>query len=66
MARRLQSRKVENIRKTGARILVTSNPGCILQIQSGLRETGLEIEVLHIADFLDRMAPAQPKARVGA
>jgi glycolate dehydrogenase iron-sulfur subunit len=54
MARRLQSRKVANILKTGAEIVVTSNPGCILQIQAGLREAGAQIEVLHIADFLER------------
>jgi glycolate dehydrogenase iron-sulfur subunit len=59
MARRLQTRKVENILKTGAQILVTSNPGCILQIQAGLRQAGANIEVLHIADFLERMSPAQ-------
>ena len=54
MAERLQTRKIENILKTGAQVVVTSNPGCILQIQGGLRKAGSEVEVLHIADFLDR------------
>ena len=54
MAERLQTRKIENILKTGAQIVVSSNPGCLLQIQAGLRKTGSNIEVLHIADFLDR------------
>ena len=53
MAERLQRRKVENILKTGAQIVVTTNPGCILQIQAGLRKAGaMEIKVMHIADFL--------------
>ena len=52
MAERLQRRKVENILKTGAQMVVTTNPGCILQIRAGLKKAGANIEVLHIADFL--------------
>jgi glycolate oxidase iron-sulfur subunit len=55
MAERLQLRKTENILKTGAQVVVTTNPGCILQIRAGLKKAGAEhIEVLHIADFLKR------------
>jgi glycolate oxidase iron-sulfur subunit len=56
MAERLQLRKVENILRIGAQIVVTTNPGCILQIRAGLKRAGAEhVEVLHIADFLDRV-----------
>ena len=55
MAARLQQRKVENILRTGAKIVVTTNPGCLLQIRAGLRAAGAgDIEVLHIADYLER------------
>jgi glycolate oxidase iron-sulfur subunit len=54
MAGRLQQRKVANILKTGAQIVVTTNPGCILQLRAGLRKAGARVEVLHIADFLSR------------
>jgi glycolate oxidase iron-sulfur subunit len=54
MAERLQQRKIENILKTGAQIVVTSNPGCLLQIRAGLRKAGSSAEVVHIADFIDR------------
>ena len=54
MAERLQARKIENILKTGAQTVVTSNPGCLLQIQAGLRKAGAQVAVLHIADFLDK------------
>jgi glycolate oxidase iron-sulfur subunit len=54
MAERLQARKIENILKTGAKIVVTSNPGCLLQIRAGLRKAGADVEVMHIADFIDR------------
>ena len=57
MAERLQRRKVENILKTGAKVVVTTNPGCLLQIRAGLKKAGAhDVEALHIADFLDRAA----------
>lgn len=59
MAERLQRRKTENILQTGARTVVTTNPGCLLQIRAGLRKAGADhIQVLHIADYLDRCWPA--------
>ena len=62
MAERLQRRKTENILKTGAKIVVTTNPGCLLQIRAGLRKAGAgHIEVLHIADYLDRSWSAGAK-----
>jgi glycolate oxidase iron-sulfur subunit len=54
MADRLQKRKIDNIIKTGAQVVVTTNPGCLLQIRAGLQKAGSQIEALHIADFLDR------------
>jgi glycolate oxidase iron-sulfur subunit len=53
MARRLQNRKVERILKTGAQIVVTSNPGCVMQIQAGLRSAGASVQVVHLADYLE-------------
>lgn len=52
MAERLQRRKIENILKTEAGIVVTSNPGCILQIRAGLEKAGSRARVMHIADYL--------------
>ncbi|HEV8541699.1 MAG TPA: (Fe-S)-binding protein [Verrucomicrobiae bacterium] len=53
MAERLQQRKIQNILSTGATTVVTSNPGCIMQIRSGLEKAApTKIRVLHIADFL--------------
>ncbi|MBI5817635.1 MAG: (Fe-S)-binding protein [Verrucomicrobia bacterium] len=56
MAARLQKRKVSNILKTGASVVLTTNPGCMLQIRAGLVAAGrADIEVVHLADFLDRL-----------
>jgi glycolate oxidase iron-sulfur subunit len=55
MAARLQQRKINNILETGAEVVVTTNPGCLLQMQAGLKKAGAgHIRVLHIADYLDQ------------
>jgi glycolate oxidase iron-sulfur subunit len=54
MAARLLARKVAHVVETGARAVVTANPGCILQIQQGLRERGHEMPVLHLVEILDK------------
>jgi glycolate oxidase iron-sulfur subunit len=52
MAGRLQRRKIDHILRTGADIVITSNPGCILQIRAGLAKAGSRVRVMHIADYL--------------
>jgi len=52
-AGRLLERKIDAIARSGAPIVVTSNPGCHLQMQAGLRRAGVVVEVKHIADLLD-------------
>jgi len=54
MATRLLHRKVNNILATGVQTVVTANPGCILQIEAGLRAHGTTVQVLHIVEVLDR------------
>jgi glycolate oxidase iron-sulfur subunit len=45
-------RKVENVVATGADTLVTSCPACVIQLASGIREAGLDLQVRHLCDFL--------------
>jgi glycolate oxidase iron-sulfur subunit len=53
MAARLQDRKIGNITRAGANTVVTTNPGCLLQIRAGLRRQGkVEVRVVHLADYL--------------
>ncbi|MGH7310347.1 MAG: heterodisulfide reductase-related iron-sulfur binding cluster [Candidatus Rokuibacteriota bacterium] len=55
MATRLLHRKVGHVLATGAQAVVTANPGCILQIQAGLRAHGTgTVAVLHLVEVLDR------------
>lgn len=61
MAERLQKRKVENILRSGATCIVTTNPGCLLQMRAGLDKAGAtHIELLHLADFLARSLALMP------
>ena len=53
MADRLLDRKLDNAGATGATAIVTANPGCLLQLQGGLRRRGEAMRVVHIVDLLD-------------
>lgn len=50
---RIGSDKVEAVRRSGAKLVVTGNPGCIMQIGAGVRLAGLDVEVLHPVELLD-------------
>jgi glycolate oxidase iron-sulfur subunit len=52
-AAELGERKARNVLATGADALITSNPGCTLQIRAHLRRLGVEMPVLHPAQVLD-------------
>ncbi len=52
-ARQLGSRKAANVSATGAELLVTSNPGCLLQITDALSRQGKHIETAHMVEVLD-------------
>lgn len=53
-ADRLLARKVDAILATGAEAVVTANPGCMLQVEAGLRGRGRPLPVLHVVEVLDR------------
>lgn len=53
-ADRLLARKVDAILATEARAVVSANPGCMLQIEAGLRARGSRLPVLHVVEVLDR------------
>ena len=53
-ARELGDRKAGNVLATGAQLLVTANPGCLMQIASSLQRQGTELPMLHTVELLDR------------
>jgi glycolate oxidase iron-sulfur subunit len=54
LADALLTRKLDAIAATGADAVVSANPGCMLQVQSGLEERGRRTAVLHVVEVLDR------------
>lgn len=54
MAGQILDRKMEHVNNTGARYLLTSNPGCLLQMKLGVEKHGVssQMEVKHVVDFL--------------
>jgi glycolate oxidase iron-sulfur subunit len=54
MAARILDEKVANIIRSGAQVVVTGNPGCLIQIQSGLREKNQSTRVMHPIELLDQ------------
>jgi Fe-S oxidoreductase len=54
MSRRLLDLKMDDCLATGCDLIATANPGCILQLQLGVRERDATQEVVHVVDLLDR------------
>ena len=52
-SRQLQQRKLDNALKVGPDAIVTANPGCLLQLKSGLAQRGSHVAVKHLAEMLD-------------
>ncbi|MBS1822882.1 MAG: 4Fe-4S dicluster domain-containing protein [Acidobacteria bacterium] len=53
-ANELGDRKVENLLAAKAQALISANPGCLLQLQAGLRRRGLaQIPTFHMVELID-------------
>lgn len=52
MADKRLARKLENIKTTGASVVVTNGPGCLLQLKAATQEHRLEVEVKHISQLV--------------
>lgn len=48
----LQARKIRHVRSTGAEIVATGNPGCMLQLVNGAGKENLDIRVVHPVTLL--------------
>ena len=52
VSQRILQHKLDHIEATGASMVVTDNPGCIMQIRGGLEARGADVRVLHLAELL--------------
>ncbi|HAA90221.1 MAG: Putative glycolate oxidase iron-sulfur subunit GlcF [Thermoanaerobacterales bacterium 50_218] len=47
-------RKAKNVQDTGANVLLTACPSCIMQLRHVLQLEGSDVQVLHLAQLLDK------------
>ncbi|GAB3663169.1 heterodisulfide reductase-related iron-sulfur binding cluster [Nocardioides korecus] len=63
-ARELGDRKAANIVKTGAEVLVTANPGCLMQVTSAIERSGHPMGMAHTIEVLDASIRGVPAAEL--
>ncbi len=59
LSRQVLDRKMENAASTGADLLVTSCPACIVHLAYGLRLRGLPMRVCHLSELIGSRTPAE-------
>jgi len=55
LSERLREPLIDTLVQSGARLLLTTNIGCAIQLQAGLKERGVAIEVQHPVVLLERL-----------
>ncbi|HTT63424.1 MAG TPA: heterodisulfide reductase-related iron-sulfur binding cluster [Bryobacteraceae bacterium] len=53
MSMAILEKKMENVNHTGADVIATANPGCILQLRAGAHLHGKGQRVVHVVELLD-------------
>jgi len=56
LSQKVLDRKMNNLEKCDADILVTSCPACMIQLSFGIRRHGLKTKVLHISEMIAQAA----------
>jgi glycolate oxidase iron-sulfur subunit len=51
--------KMKNIASIKPEVIVTANPGCLLQLRAGVQRTNGKQEVMHVVELLDRSMRAK-------
>ncbi len=64
-ARELGDRKAANVAATGAELLVTANPGCLMQVASSLERAGRPMALAHTVEVLDASIRGVSPASLG-
>lgn len=59
LAGKILDTKLKNVMATGAQQVVTANPGCMMQIETGLQARGIPGPVVHVVDLLDEAYQAE-------
>ena len=65
-ARELGDRKAANVLDTGAELLVTANPGCLMQVAASIERQGGRLGLAHTVEVLDASIRALSPTSLGA
>jgi glycolate oxidase iron-sulfur subunit len=52
LALKVLDRKIDNLERTGATVLATSCPACVLHLRYGVARRGLAVRVCHVAELV--------------
>ena len=56
LSEKVQREKIEDFKGTGAEFVLTTCPGCVLQLRDGVRKFKSDQRIMHLADYLaDRL-----------
>jgi glycolate oxidase iron-sulfur subunit len=45
---------MDDIAATGADVIATANPGCMMQLEAGVRQRNLDARVVHVIELVDQ------------
>jgi L-lactate dehydrogenase complex protein LldF len=60
VAERIMNNKLDNAESTGATVLVTDNPGCLMHLRGGVDAGRRRVRVLHLAELMAERLDAAP------
>jgi glycolate dehydrogenase iron-sulfur subunit len=63
MAMAVLRKKMDAVKSTGAQVIITANPGCMLQLTAGARKFGHAGKVMHVVEILDQAYRAAAERR---
>ncbi len=63
MAMQLLERKMKHIENTGAKVVITGNPGCMLQLMLGARKFGVAVAIKHPVEILEKATRRKSSTR---
>ncbi len=69
MSEALLDKKMRQIDETGAELILTANPGCLLQLRAGVtrsKNNGKQRRVMHVVELLDAAYQAGKKSKTDA
>jgi glycolate oxidase iron-sulfur subunit len=62
MSAQLLASKMAAVEATQAPVIATANPGCMAQLEAGVRRTGSRARVVHVVELLDQAYRSQPNS----